>query len=237
MRPPDFGRLACYLTPTQICSYLPDQLSTTLFVDPTVQFDAVLYGQLANLGFRRSGKHIYRPHCKTCSECISVRIPVDKFRMSRSQKRIWHKNRDLITEIKQLEYSDEHFKLFRKYVHSRHKDGGMDNPTSESYMSFLANDNIATNAIEFRLDQTLVAVAIYDKLPNGLSAVYTFYADDLGNRSLGTYALLREIMGTKKQNLSWLFLGYWIKNCNKMSYKRNFNPLEGFVSNTWISLP
>jgi arginine-tRNA-protein transferase len=132
------------------------------------------------------------------------------------------------------EFNEEQFALYEKYVNFRHPNGGMDNPEPREYMEMLTCQWTKTSFIEFRQGSQLVAVAVMDELDDGYSAVYTYFDPYLSRRlSLGTYAILWQIQETYEQNLEYLYLGYLIDDCPKMSYKRNFSPLEQFVDNRW----
>ena len=222
-----------YATPPHECNYLPHHQATTVFIDPNFPKDNLLYDNLSQHGFRRSGEHLYRPHCRNCEECIPVRVPVRKFVPRRSQRRILQKNRDLRIVTKESEFEPEHFDLYCRYLATRHIGGGMDNPTPSSYMKFLTSHWSKTEFCEFRLKQQLVALAVLDHLQNGLSAVYTFFDPALKERSLGVYAILWEIEEAKRLKRDWLYLGYWIKGCRKMSYKIEYQPLEFYCHGTW----
>jgi arginine-tRNA-protein transferase len=84
-----------------------------------------------------------------------------------------------------------------------------------------------------RLGDKLLAVAVVDRLDDALSAVYTFYEPEEKQRSLGTFSILYEASEAMRLGLDWLYLGYWIKDCNKMNYKNVYKPLEYFRNNTW----
>ena len=228
-------KLSFYATPPHDCNYLPERSAITLFADPRFPKNTRLYSALADCGFRRSGEHLYIPHCESCSSCIPVRIPVEEFRPSRNQKRNWRTNRDLLIQRKEAVFDREHYALFEKYLSSRHAGGGMDKPTPESYMHFLTADWAKTVFYEIRKqDNTLVAVAVVDIMDNALSAVYTFYDPEYSRRSPGRFAILLQIEQAKKYGLHWLYLGYWIEDCRKMSYKDEYWPLEYYRDNIWI---
>ena len=123
------GKLAFYATPPHQCSYLPARDATTLFADPRFPKDLALYTMLSRNGFRRSGEHIYRPHCAACQACIPIRVPVQKFKPRRSQRRAWQRNRDLYVLACEPRLRDDHFALYHRYINARHRNGGMDNPT------------------------------------------------------------------------------------------------------------
>jgi leucyl-tRNA---protein transferase len=218
------------------CGYLPDQTSVTVFADPHRRKDRVLYSALCRQGFRRSGDVLYRPQCPDCQACISVRVPVVEFTPNRSQRRIWQKNQDLRVIAKPPVYNEEHFQLYRRYLNSRHAGAGMDNPEPADYLQFFTTLWSDTFFYEFRLNGHLLAVAVADLLEDGLSAVYTFFEPGLPQRSLGVYAVLWEIEEAQRQGLEYLYLGYWIKECRKMSYKNQYHPVQGFTHGQWRNL-
>ena len=116
--PAELGTLQFYATPPHTCSYLEGNEAVTLFADPSAQITNQLYSQLSDLGFRRSGDHIYRPHCPKCNACVPVRIPVNTFKPARSQKRCAAKNRDLEVVVKPVGFDEEHYQLYRRYIRS-----------------------------------------------------------------------------------------------------------------------
>jgi arginine-tRNA-protein transferase len=229
------SRLAFYATQPHECSYLEDRNAVTLFVDPEAEKTAADYALLSHYGFRRSGNHIYRPHCNGCHACIAIRVAVDYFRPNRNQRRNLRINSDLRIKPVTAAYQDEHFELYKKYLGARHQHGGMDITSPSQYSDFMFSDWSETRLYEIRLDKQLMAVAVVDEMENALSAVYTFYDPGYQKRSLGRFAVLYEIEESRRLNLPWLYLGYWIKNCRKMVYKEEFQPLEYFSVGKWSS--
>ncbi len=221
-----------FLTTYYPCSYLPGRQARNLVADPTVT-DNRLYTRLSELGFRRSVDHVYRPHCRCCTACRSLRIPVDRFQPNRSQRRIWNRNQDLQVQVIDAEFKEEHFQLFARYLGARHIGGGMDPANSESYWSFITSRWSPTGLGEFRDHRKLMAVAVMDRLDNGLSAVYTFFDPLEATRGLGTFAILWQIAEARRLELKWVYLGYWIEQCAKMAYKTRFKPHEIFVAERW----
>ncbi len=230
-------KITLFLSGEHPCSYLPGKFSQEIYAQPLTQFDNHIYSQLIYSGFRRSGELVYRPHCKFCSSCIPVRIPVHEFKPTRPQNRALKKNADIVTTSCAPVFNSEQFALYEKYVNLRHPQGGMDNPEPREYMEMLTCHWTETEFIEFRVGQRLVAVAVMDRLEDGYSAVYTYFDPDEDKRSLGTYAILWQIAETARLGLDYLYLGYLIKECRKMSYKQRFHPIEQFVNNRWQSLP
>lgn len=230
------ARLKFYATQPHACSYLPDEQATTLFLDPTQPMDQQVYADLSEIGFRRSGDHLYRPHCQHCTACIPARLPARGLTLTRQQKRILKRNQDLVVEAVRPVFSDEHYELYARYIELRHADGDMYPPTREQFTTFLVRDLPFTWFYEFRLDGRLLAVAVTDVLPNGLSAVYTFYDPQEERRSLGRYAILWQTGEAARLGLDAVYLGYWIKNCRKMSYKTEYRPIELLVNQRWVAL-
>jgi arginyl-tRNA--protein-N-Asp/Glu arginylyltransferase len=229
-------QLRFFLTPEHPCSYLHDRQAKTLFLDPRETVSAQLYSKLTNFGFRRSGAHLYRPQCAGCTACIPTRLRVANFVPNRSQKRCERRNADLRFELASASYSPAAFALYERYIASRHGDGDMYPASEDQFRSFLLSPWAATYFLCAWLGTELVAVAVFDRLETGLSAVYTFYEPRLDARSLGTQMILEEIRLTQTLGLSFLYLGYWIRDSEKMRYKTNFRPVQLLVNGQWVDL-
>lgn len=230
---PSEDTIKLYRTGEHRCSYLPDRQSRTLFVDPDLEFSIELYEELTHVGFRRSGRHLYRPDCTGCSACIPARIPVEAFVLRRKHRRILKRNKDLRMEVAELAYRDQDYQLFERYIQLRHADGDMFPATKEGYMDFLTTRSDLGFQMRLYLGEKLVSVAITDHLPSGLSAVYTFFEPDLDARSLGVYSILSQINLAKHYQLPYLYLGYWVPGCQKMHYKSEYQPLEMLLEGEW----
>lgn len=224
-----------YRSLPQDCGYLPGREAVNAVMDPTVAPDRVLYSRLVGLGFRRSGPRIYRPACNGCKACLALRVPVASFRPDRSQRRVSRLHADLSVTERDPVFRQEHYELYRRYLRARHPGGGMDDTDPQDYLSFLVCAGIDTRFFEFSADGRCLIVAVVDVLANGLSAVYTFYEPDLPGSSLGAYAVLWQIEAARRMGLDWLYLGYWIEECRKMSYKIRYQPCELFVDGSWRS--
>ncbi len=231
----DIEQLLFFTTPEHPCSYLPDQHSTTLFVDPKASINTDRYTALSALGFRRSGKHFYRPYCEHCQACTPIRVNTELFTPSKSQKRIMKKNQAIRCQRLSADFHEDHYLLYEKYLRSRHADGDMYPPSRSQYRSFLVDGHATTQFVEFSIDGHLCAVAVCDRLNDGLSAIYTFFDPDYASLSLGKYAILWQIEEAKRKQLPYLYLGYFIKNCRKMAYKNQYSPFEARINNQWIS--
>ncbi|MCF6219035.1 MAG: arginyltransferase [Gammaproteobacteria bacterium] len=230
--------LPLLLSPAHPCNYLANKQSSTLFIDPEIPINTTLYSQLAQQGFRRSGDHIYRPHCAACQACKAIRLTVADFQPSRQQRRTWNRNRDLTTTATTTPDRQEHLALFKRYVQTRHPNGGMDDMTGDAPFEFLQNSWEKTFFYEFRDQQgALLSVAVSDPLLDGLSAVYSYFEPNQSKRSLGVMSVLWQIEQARQMSLPYLYLGYWVQGCRKMSYKTNYQPLQWFNGEKWHALP
>ncbi len=202
------------------CSYLPGREARTEFVFAG-RVRAAMYGRLLARGFRRSGHMIYRPNCAGCRECQPIRALTESFRPDRSMRRNWRTNQDLVARIAQPRLSAEKRDLYARYLSVRH-----DKESSEGLDDFLYATPVDSLEIEFRLNGTLVGVAIADVVPTGLSAVYTYFEPQLASRGLGTFAVLWQINFCRERRRPHLYLGYFVRDCRKMNYKNRFVPHE-----------
>jgi len=228
--------LKYFLSDPQPCAYLPDRQAVMAIIDPQETLFPDQFTQLAQLGFRRSGNYVYRPQCPGCQSCIPLRVAAADFMPGRTQRRVWRGNQDIRVSDLKADFDEQHFDLFQRYVNGQHQGGGMDNPEASDYLSLLVNPDGNTRLFEFHHGDRLQAVAITDLLEDGLSAVYTFYDPDLASRSPGVYTVLWQIEQCRKLGLDWLYLGYWISECRKMSYKDRYRPCETLTPEGWRPL-
>lgn len=221
------------LTQEFACSYLDDQQEQLLvFVTDSSSATSQEYNLLLEAGFRRSGDQIYRPHCQSCRACQSIRIPVSEFAISKSQKRINNKNTDILVNFSNID-KEEYYPLYEQYINDRHQDGSMFPASRAQYDNFINCGWLETCFIEFYYQEALIGVAVTDVLKDGLSALYTFFKPEFSSRSLGTFAILKQIEESKRLNKPFLYLGYQIDECQKMRYKANFYPHQRFIGNKW----
>jgi arginine-tRNA-protein transferase len=226
---------ALYVSQAHACSYLADEQARTLFLDPAANVDLPLYQMLIDRGFRRSGQYLYQPACPQCEACISLRIPVRDFQPNRSQRRNWKRNqaRIAVTSVP-AEYSQEHFELYNRYQKLRHIDGAMACSDPQQYLRFLRCDWARTTFFEFRVAQQLVAVAVSDLLPDGVSSIYTFFDPQRHSEGLGVFAILWQIQHAAALGKHWVYPGFWIEKCQKMNYKSQYRPLEAWNGKHWV---
>lgn len=225
--------LQFYLTASYPCSYLENHEARSQVATPSFLISTDVYSELVRHGFRRSGTFTYRPRCDNCMECIPVRIEVDAFQPSRSQRRTWNKLQHIDASLQPLNDKPEYFDLYKRYQQARHRDGGMSNDNHDQYQKFLLQSHVESALVEFRENSELRMVSIIDALNDGLSSVYTFFEPDMPQAGFGTYNILWQIELCRQLKLPYLYLGFWIKDSQKMVYKSNFKPLQGLVNGQW----
>jgi arginine-tRNA-protein transferase len=224
-----------FITPAHPCSYLPRRNANTLFLDPRETISPPTYQRLTEQGFRRSGSHLYRPHCKTCQACVPTRIPVAQFMPRRSQRRVIKRNHDITVAVEPAIYSQRTYELYASYITGRHSDGDMYPPSSDQFRSFLLSQWSDTVFICSYLGDQLVAVAVTDRQERGMSAIYTFFDPQFASRSLGVLCIINQIELCREVGLPYLYLGYWIRDSEKMRYKTDYRPVELFANDRWVT--
>lgn len=230
---PPLEALRFFVSQPHPCSYFGDRESTSVVLDPDIKSSTDLYDTLIQHGFRRNGKTLYRPHCATCQDCIASRVRLADYSPSRNHRRNIKLNQDIRIYIQEPLFNDEHFALYCRYLDHQHHDGGMNNPTPESYLEFLTSNALDTIFMEGRVNNQLILVAVIDRLRQGWSAVYTFYDPQQTHRGLGKYAILWQLEQLQQRQLPWLYLGYWLENHQKMSYKNQYQPFEIYQNDQW----
>jgi len=216
------------------CPYLPNRTERRVVTELLGRDANALHDGLSAAGFRRSHNIAYAPACPECQACRAVRVLVKDFKLSRSQSRILKRNGDLWENRVSIKATQEQFELFVAYQESRHSGGDMSKMDFRDFQALVEDTPVKTNLVEFRLpDQSLAAVCLLDRVDKGLSAVYSFYQPSQNRRSLGTFIILWLIQQAKILGLDYVYLGFWIDGCAKMSYKEKFQPMEIWTINGW----
>lgn len=230
------NHIPLWLTSEQACSYLETQQSQSAVVHPDFALDTHSYSRLLEQGFRRSGDQVYKPYCRACQACVPTRIPVDLFQHNRNQKRCTKRNAATQVCIKPARFDTRHFELYQHYQASRHDKDPMEAISPADYMHFLGSHWCDTWFVEFSIANQLAAVAIVDVLDQALSAVYTFFDPAFNDYSPGTFAVLWQIERARLLKLDFVYLGFWIKDCRKMRYKIQYQPLQGLIDQHWQAI-
>lgn len=234
-----------YLTAPGPCPYLPGQMERKVFTHLVGERARNVHDELSQGGFRRSQNIAYRPACETCRACQAVRVLVRDFKPTRSMRKIQNRNSDLIGRIRPNSPTPEQYSLFRRYVDSRHSDGGMAGMTVLDYAMMIEDSHVDSAIIEYRRRGPdsgitgkgvgeLVAAVLYDRIGSGYSMVYSFFEPAEEKRSLGTFLILDHIARARRDGMKYCHLGYWVEGSPKMAYKSRFLPQERLQSGGWI---
>ena len=223
------------------CSYLNGLIERRLYVNfdnLSKKNNQVLLTELTKNGFRRSYNHLYIPICENCNSCISSRINIKDFKLSKSNKRVLKINEDLIFRNKTKQINDQHFKLFKKYCLERHQSSQMKNMNEREFKNFFYDSKNKTKIFDLtNKSKKLFGSILVDVLNDGYSAVYSFFDPSEKKRGLGKLLILKLIEELKFDNHLYLYLGYWVKGSKTMHYKSNFNNVEFFYNGNWAKKP
>ena len=225
-----------YSTPSP-CPYLPGHVERRIFADVSGPNAVERYEMLSEAGFRRSLGFAYRPACPGCNACVPVRIPAARFTFDRRWRRVLAANADLIVTEAPARATDEQYALFHRYQLARHGDGDMARMDGQDYRTMLEVGAIDSFLLTLRRGNgTLVGVCLTDRMMNGLSAVYSFFAPEDARRSLGSFMILKLIEIARATGREHVYLGFWIASSRKMAYKARFHPLEALGRDGWSTL-
>jgi arginyl-tRNA--protein-N-Asp/Glu arginylyltransferase len=233
-----------FLTAPSPCPYLEGQFERKVFTHLVGDKAPEMNDLLTQGGFRRSQNIAYRPACESCRACVSVRILAQEFSPSRNMRRVSQHNADLVGAMHDAQPSTEQYSLFRSYLDARHRRGGMSDMTVLDYAMMVEDTHVDTKIIEYRRrgpdtfitgkgQGELIAVALTDKMADGLSMVYSYFNPDFEDRSLGTFMILDHIARAKAMGLPHVYLGYWVNGSRKMNYKMRFMPQEHLGPKGW----
>ncbi len=231
-----------YVTAPQPCPYLPGRTERKLFTALQGEHATTLNDALSKQGFRRSQNVLYRPSCAECSACLSARVRVADFVPTKSQRRTTRRNSYLTRDAISPWAAEDQFDLFRKYLESRHAEGGMADMDIFEFAAMIEETPIRSRVIEYTAPETkghereLAAVCLTDVLDDGLSMVYSFFEPDRDRDSLGTYVILDHIRIAQEAGLPYVYLGYWVPGSIKMDYKARFSALEIYQGGNWRNL-
>ena len=220
------------------CPYLPDQIEQKL-VTLLPQGDSASFAQLTACGFRRSHDVAYHPACPSCTACKALRVRVAEFKPSKTQRRLRNRYAGLKLQLGPAHIDGAHWSLFRAYVRGRHDGGSMAEMTRQDFATLVADSPVDTRLLAWHngSEGPLLAACLVDLLPQGLSAVYSYFSLDPQYPSLGTYIILALIDLAARAELDEVHLGYWVEGAKKMAYKARFGPAEICVDGRWKPLP
>ncbi len=198
--------------------------------NPTLSINS----KLIKNGWRRFGNYFSRPECSSCTDCLSLKIDVKNFKLSKSQKRVYKKNKNTKILIQQPSVTDKHLDVYQRYHKYKQLKNGWE-PTSISYSNYedlyISGHGFYGKEILYFADEKLVGVDLVDFLEDGISAIYFYYDPDFLHLSLGKYSLLKQIDFARELELDWIYLGYAVKNCKSLNYKFEYKPYKILKNN------
>lgn len=227
------------MTLPEQCPYLPGESEQKLFLRLEDDENPVFLNDfLTRAGFRRSQGIMYKPACQDCNACVSARVVTSEFQPSRTQRKVLRRNIDLERRVQPAIATYVQYRLLRTYLDARHTDSGMADMSYAEYQAMVEDTPVNTSMVEYwRKDdageEQLIAACLLDNLADGPSMIYSFYAPGMENRSLGSFMVMMEVHHANLQKLPYVYLGYWISNCDKMNYKTRFQPVEGLIDERW----
>ena len=217
------------------CSYLKGR-QVRMYYKYVSHSNAIFNSAVIQRGWRRFGNYYFYPICNGCNECKSLRINVNSFKPSKSQRKAINKNKETKYIIQKPTVTNEHINLYNKYHKWKEKKDGWRYREISPQEYF---ENFAEGAYDFGKevlyfrDDKLVAIDLIDITQDGISSIYFIYDPDYAHLSLGIYSLIKQVDFAKILKKDWIYLGYWVDGCKAFEYKTNFKPLEildGFPS-------
>lgn len=220
------------------CPYLSERRARLVYWLPQNRWSKTEFDRRLAEGQRRHGSLVYEPHCEGCDQCISLRIPIQDFRFSRSQKRVWKRGQKILrAELGAPVCDDRRLSLLN--AHSQWRGWSDDGEIPVSHYEFTFVSSISNSfEIAYYLEQPgqesrLIGIAICDEGETGLSAVYTYYEPEFAHLSLGTYSVLFQIDLCRQLQIPFLYLGYYVAECRSLNYKAKFLPHEQLRGGLW----
>lgn len=218
---------ARFVSLPNVCSYLPNR-TVQMEYARVASITAGQYEKLMSEGWRRFGYMLFRPVCRKCSECRTLRVLVDRFQPNRSQRRVRRLNEgEVRLTIGRPSVTPQKLELYDRYhaFQSIFKEWPTHPPKDMSdYVEAYVDNPFPTREYCYYLHDQLVAVAYVDELPSSLSAIYCFYEPELRERSIGTWNVLSVIEQAVLSERPFVYLGYFVDGCRSLEYKANFQP-------------
>ncbi|HLJ94475.1 MAG TPA: arginyltransferase [Gemmataceae bacterium] len=219
--------VARYIAPPSQCGYLPEQF-WRLEYEHVATLSPQEYLQRLLQGWRRFGRALFRPRCRTCTACQSLRVVVERFRPDRSQRRCRRLNEsEIVLRIGAPSLTRSQLALYDRYhAHQADSKGWPEHPVSDaySYANSFVDNPFPTQEWRYYFRDRLIGVGYVDDLPGGLSAIYFFYDPEERWRGLGTWNVLSILDRAAAQGIPYVYLGYYVANCPSMTYKNRFRP-------------
>ncbi len=210
------------------CSYLPQEVATLEYrIIPEI--DSASYSRFLTRGYRRFGIQFFRPGCRWCCRCRSIRVRVHDFAEGRRWRRVLKQNEDIEVVVRPPELTPEHLALYGRYHRfmESHRDWPHHDPRPQSYSQafLLGGEGFAREVAYFRGGR-LVGCALMDDVGDAVSLVYFYYAPEWREQSPGVFSILTQFRYARERGYRYAYLGYWIPENRSMSYKSQYRPHE-----------
>lgn len=232
-----------FVTSPSPCPYLPGRQERKVFTELNGPNATELNDALGRIGFRRSQSVAYRPSCAGCSACVSVRVVADAFEPNATQRRLLRRHDDIDIMACKPWATDEQFALLRRYLAARHPGGGMAGMDESDYADMIEQSPVKSSIVEYREPPAhgrrgrLVGACLTDQQGDGLSMIYSFFDADHQHRAgLGNLIIMDHILRARAMGLPYVYLGYWVKGSDRMSYKTRYRPIEVLGPAGWSLL-
>lgn len=229
-----------FVTAPAPCPYVPGRTERKVFAELKGGSVVEMSEALGRIGFRRSQNVVYRPSCDFCQACVSMRVMAPMFAPTASQKKLLRRHADLEVSACEPWATAEQWSLLRRYLAVRHPQGGMAAMDAHDYADMVEQTPVDTVVVEYREPSSdgqpgrLVGCCLTDKQSDGLSMIYSFYEpDSVTRRGLGSFIILDHIIRAGDAGLPYVYLGYWIDDCDRMSYKKSYQPAEALIAGIW----
>ncbi len=229
-----------FVTAPAPCPYVPGRTERKVFAELKGGSAMEMSEALGRIGFRRSQNVVYRPSCDFCQACVSMRVMAPMFAPTASQKKLLRRHADLEVSACEPWATAEQWSLLRRYLAVRHPQGGMAAMDAHDYADMVEQTPVDTVVVEYREPSSdgqpgrLVGCCLTDKQSDGLSMIYSFYEpDSVTRRGLGSFIILDHIIRAGDAGMPYVYLGYWIDDCDRMSYKKSYQPAEALIAGIW----
>jgi leucyl-tRNA---protein transferase len=182
-------------------------------------------------GWRRFGPAYFRPRCGSCNQCVPLRIPIDGFTPTKSQRRVLRNAGRFSLRIGAPTVDEQRLDIYRRWHAMQSEQRGWPDEEIEplEYAHQFCFPHPAAREFSYYDGDRLIAVGIVDETPLALSAVYTYHDPDYRKFSLGTLSILWQARAARAAGKQWLYLGYRVLGCPSSEYKAGFGPHELLV--------
>ena len=217
------------------CVYRPTQVARCPARAPLAPLTPEQFDMLLEEGDQRVGGTVFRTECPFCTACEPVRVDVEAFARSRSQRRVWRRNEGQVrVELGPPTLTRRRVSLWNRHRRAR----GLLTPHSRrdpvGYRDWLVESCAPTSEVRYYEEEKLVALSLLDFGKTSANSAYHYFDPRSDWRSFGVYSVLKEIELCRARGLRWYYLGLWVADCSALFYKTSYYPHERFAAGTWV---